>query len=198
GYRRPWQGIGCPRSLRIGSGPGGSAAAGGHARGRPRACAGRGNDQTRRRSWRFAPPRQTAPPQVAGKPKLNETYAPTFFARELDRARSSAKAVVPLVMARVAPKSALDLGCGHGFWLEPCIGEGGEEYIGVDGEWVPREALHFEADRFIAHRLDKPLQLNRRFDLAVSLEVAEHLPERAAKHFVRSIVEHAPCVLFSA
>jgi SAM-dependent methyltransferase len=129
---------------------------------------------------------------------MSETYAPTFFARELDRARSSAETVVPLVMERVSPKSVLDLGCGHGIWLETFARHGVEDYIGVDGDWVPREALHFPADRFIAQRVDKPLRLERRFDLAMSLEVAEHLPERGARQFVRNIVERAPCVLFSA
>jgi 2-polyprenyl-3-methyl-5-hydroxy-6-metoxy-1,4-benzoquinol methylase len=129
---------------------------------------------------------------------MSETYAPTFFARELDRARSSAETVVPLVMERVSPKSVLDLGCGHGIWLETFARHGVEDYIGVDGDWVPREALHFPADRFIAQRVDKPLRLERRFDLATSLEVAEHLPERGSRQFVRNIVEHASCVLFSA
>jgi SAM-dependent methyltransferase len=127
-----------------------------------------------------------------------ETYGPKFFVRELDRARSSAETIVPLVLERVSPQSVVDLGCGHGIWLDTFARHGVADYIGVDGDWVPREALHIPIDRFVAARLDKRLELGRRFDLAVSLEVAEHLPERGAKQFVRNIVELAPCVLFSA
>src|SRR5262249_45270644 len=75
---------------------------------------------------------------------------------------------------------------------------GVDDFIGVDGDWVPLEKLHIPPERFVPSRLDKPLRLGRRFDLAVSLEVAEHLPQRVAHQFVRNIVDLAPCVLFSA
>jgi SAM-dependent methyltransferase len=126
------------------------------------------------------------------------TYPPAFFARELDRARTSAETIVPMVIERVAPRSVVDLGCGHGIWLETFARHGVEDYMGVDGDWVPIEKLHFPPERFVAARLHKPLRLGRRFDLAVSLEVAEHLPARGARQFVKNIVELAPCVLFSA
>jgi hypothetical protein len=42
------------------------------------------------------------------------------------------------------------------------------------------------------------VQINRRFDLAVSLEVAEHLESGFAKGFVRSLVKLSSLVLFSA
>jgi methyltransferase family protein len=129
---------------------------------------------------------------------MSETYAPAFFARELDRARTSAETIVPLVLERVAPHSVVDLGCAHGIWLETFAAHGVDDYLGVDGDWVPADKLHIPPDRFVASRLDKPLQLGRRFDLVVSLEVAEHLPERGARQFVRNIVGLAPCVLFSA
>src|SRR5436190_23013319 len=129
---------------------------------------------------------------------MSETYSPAFFAGELDRASTSAETIVPLVLERVAPRSVVDLGCAHGIWLQTFATHGVEAYLGVDGEWVPADKLHIPLDRFVASRLDKPLRLGRRFDLAVTLEVAEHLPERGARQFVRNIVELAPCVLFSA
>ncbi|MDW8444469.1 MAG: hypothetical protein RML45_09315 [Acetobacteraceae bacterium] len=43
-----------------------------------------------------------------------------------------------------------------------------------------------------------PIDLDRRFDLALSLEVAEHLPPERAAGFVADLVRLAPAVLFSA
>ncbi len=51
---------------------------------------------------------------------------------------------------------------------------------------------------FRATDLSRPLRLERRFDLAVCLEVAEHLPESLAERLVSDLVKLAPVVLFSA
>jgi hypothetical protein len=130
---------------------------------------------------------------------MNEaTYTPKFFSWALDRTESSAEAIVPLVLERVSPRSVVDFGCALGVWLKTFALHGVDDYVGVDGPWVPRDALYFPQERFVSARLDRELRLGRQFDLAVSLEVAEHLPEHRAEEFVRNIVEHAPCVLFSA
>ena len=101
-------------------------------------------------------------------------------------------------MELVGPSSVVDLGCGIGTWLAVFRRHGVDDVLGVDGEWVPLDSLEIPRERFVAARLDRPLRLDRRFDLAVSLEVAEHLPESAAKQLVASAVALAPCVLFSA
>ena len=51
---------------------------------------------------------------------------------------------------------------------------------------------------FVVRDLAQPFRLDREFDLAQSLEVAEHLPAARAAGFVADLVAHAPMVLFSA
>jgi hypothetical protein len=46
--------------------------------------------------------------------------------------------------------------------------------------------------------LENPRPLDRAFDLACSLEVAEHLPEHVARAFVRALANSAPAILFGA
>ena len=125
-------------------------------------------------------------------------YDRVFYEGHADKARSSAEAIVPVVMELVAPTSVVDLGCGLGTWLATFGRHGVHDYLGVDGEWVERGMLEIAEDRFRTAQLDRPFRLDRRFDLAVSLEVAEHLPEHAASGFVDTLVRLAPCVLFSA
>jgi hypothetical protein len=58
--------------------------------------------------------------------------------------------------------------------------------------------LHIDEAEFLAKDLSFPFDLGRRFDLVQCLEVAEHLPERAADGLIDSIVRHGDVVLFSA
>jgi SAM-dependent methyltransferase len=53
-------------------------------------------------------------------------------------------------------------------------------------------------ERFQPIDLREPFEVPRTFDLAVSLEVAEHLPASSADGFVESLTRLAPAVLFSA
>jgi len=107
-------------------------------------------------------------------------------------------ALAALVLEMVPVASAIDFGCGTGDWLAAFAANGVETIVGVDGDWVPRQVLKIAPEQFIARDLAKPWQLDRRFDLAVTLEVAEHLPESAAEGFVSLLVSAAPVVLFSA
>jgi hypothetical protein len=46
--------------------------------------------------------------------------------------------------------------------------------------------------------LERPFQLKRKFDLVVSLEVAEHRPAHCAEDFVSTLTGLGSVVLFSA
>jgi SAM-dependent methyltransferase len=106
--------------------------------------------------------------------------------------------VAPLVIDLVAPRSVVDVGCGEGGWAAAFRDGGVEDVWGVDGDYVDRSKLRIASERFLARNLEEPLRLDRTFDLVVSLEVGEHLPERCARPFVGSLTELAPVILFSA
>jgi hypothetical protein len=88
-------------------------------------------------------------------PVPNADYDETFYGDHADKARSSAEAIVPLVLELVAPRSVVDLGCGLGTWLAVFMRHGVEDYLGVDGEWVARERLEIPADRFVLEAEDR-------------------------------------------
>lgn len=114
--------------------------------------------------------------------------------------RASADVVVPLVIEHVKlglePLKVVDVGCGEGWWAQT-FADHGCEVIGIDGSYVASSPL---GECFLPHDISEPLpdHLAGRFDLAVCLEVAEHLPHRRAASFIEELCDLAPVVLFSA
>jgi SAM-dependent methyltransferase len=125
-------------------------------------------------------------------------YTNAYYQSLREGARRSARVVVPLVLRLLQPRKVVDVGCGQGSWLAVFREHGIEDILGIDGDYVDRGQLEIPPERFLSWDLTRPLRLERSFDLAVSLEVAEHLPADGAGAFVESLTALAPVVLFSA
>jgi hypothetical protein len=110
----------------------------------------------------------------------------------------AARRVVSAMLGILPPRSVIDFGCSRGAWLREWRAHEVQDIVGVDGGYVDREQLEFDPARFVVHDLATPFHHGRRFDLAQSLEVAEHLPPSRARSFVGDLTAHAPAVLFSA
>jgi len=106
--------------------------------------------------------------------------------------------MMPFLLALFRPTSILDVGCGLGTWIAAARELGVHDVLGIDGDYVDRALLKVNEDEFRPVDLQAPFDLDRTFDLAISLEVGEHLPESSADGFVDSICRHANVVLFSA
>ena len=125
-------------------------------------------------------------------------YNSEYFETLSQAALSSARIVVPALLSIIQPQSVIDVGCGIGAWLSVFREHGIETILGLDGEYVDRLQLLVPRSCFRVADLAQPVTLHERFDLAVSLEVAEHLPLSSANGFVESLCRLAPVVLFSA
>lgn len=125
-------------------------------------------------------------------------YTSDFYQDFRAGSRRSASVVAPILLQLIRPSSVVDVGCGMGTWLAAFRELGVEDVLGLDGDYVERAILQIPQDRFIPTDLAKPFAVPRNFDLALSLEVAEHLPVSAAGNFVRSLTRLAPVVVFSA
>src|SRR5215813_10398939 len=144
--------------------------------------------------WRFTSPSQSSRSSRAPENLYNSSY----FEELSSGSASSAAQILPEVVRLISPKSAVDLGSGTGEWLGELRKLGVTDVMGVDGDWVDRAALKIPTDQFKPFDLRKKLVMNRTFDLAISVETAEHLPPERGEGFVADLVALAPVVLFSA
>lgn len=125
-------------------------------------------------------------------------YSNAFF-DELDEfSVRSAAVVVPLVFELLRPSSVLDIGCGRGAWLQAFKRVGVGHVQGIDGSYALGPQLAIAPEEFLAHDLRLPLGLHKEFDLALCLEVVEHLPLRAGVRLLGEMCKLAPAALFSA
>jgi SAM-dependent methyltransferase len=96
------------------------------------------------------------------------------------------------------PKSVLDIGCGRGTWLKACGELGVKTLVGLDGPWNKTEQMVDPKISFKAVDFDTPFLPNGRFDLAMSLEVAEHLKPESASIIINALTQTSDVILFGA
>jgi hypothetical protein len=95
-------------------------------------------------------------------------------------------------------QSIVDMGCAAGDWLRAALDLGIKDIWGYDVTEMPAEHRRFPATHFTYADLGQIIPPPRKFDLAVSTEVAEHLPRSNAVNFVSNLTSFSDVVLFGA
>jgi hypothetical protein len=118
-------------------------------------------------------------------------YDDKFYSETSGNSFCSALNVIPILTNLFRPKSVVDVGCGKGFWLY-VFAQNGVDILGIDGEWAEPVVPHITAD------LEQPFTLDRKFDMALCLEVAEHLTPAAGEQLVSILCNVSNIIVFSA
>lgn len=129
---------------------------------------------------------------------MGNAYDAAFYASQADASERSARSVAPLVLERLPATSLIDVGCGVGAWVKVYSDLGVADARGLDGDWALKAGLRIPEERFTPTDLAAPPRFDRRFDIAQSLEVAEHLDADVAERFVGFLCSLADIVIFSA
>jgi SAM-dependent methyltransferase len=128
----------------------------------------------------------------------NSNYRKDFFDNTDATSAKSAREVVPLLLSLIRIDSVVDVGCGVGSWLQAFAEAGVHDYLGIDGDYVGRDQLRIKTEKFLATDLAHPVNVGRKYDLALCLEVGEHLPPEGAHQLIKTLSEMSDCILFSA
>jgi 2-polyprenyl-3-methyl-5-hydroxy-6-metoxy-1,4-benzoquinol methylase len=137
------------------------------------------------------------PALVPPSGEKKQLYDEAFYAAQIPGSELSARIVLNELFAFYKPKTLIDIGCGAGTWVKVANELGVEKTLGIDGEYAIQNLL-IPRDNFLPKNLNQPLEQLGHFDLAMSLEVAEHLEVDRAQGFIDDICKTSKVVLFSA
>lgn len=115
-----------------------------------------------------------------------------------DEFDASPSIIVPILLRIFNIKSVVDVGCGIGNWLLEFQKHQVSDLLGIDGPHLNKSLYLLDLEQLSIKDLEKPIRLNRKFDLAISLEVAEHLSKESAENFIKSLCSLSDNIVFSA
>lgn len=131
--------------------------------------------------------------------ELQRQYDPEYYRLQSGGSRRSSEIIMNLLFKDFGQiGSVIDVGCGVGTWLAVCRQLGCTVTIGTDRQIIDGTQLQIDAKDFVPANLEERIRFNRRYDLCLSLEVAEHLSRRRAPSFVEDLCALSDMVLFGA
>lgn len=121
-----------------------------------------------------------------------------YVHEDIEHNKKAASIVLPILFDLYRPSSVADIGCGLATWASVCEDLGVPEVIAVDGSYVELDRLKIDRSKFVSHDLRNALVLPKKYDLAICLEVAEHIPESFANNMVDTLTGASDVILFSS
>jgi hypothetical protein len=135
-------------------------------------------------------------------PEQQQEFVPVFggHAAEKRSGAAAASAVALPIILEFVPnvRSIVHVGCGTGEWLAEAERQGIADITGIEGPWDDLEDLAVDGSHIDRIDYTRPFSLDRRYDLALNIEIAEHLPPERAASFVVDLCRLAPVVAFAA
>jgi SAM-dependent methyltransferase len=124
-------------------------------------------------------------------------YPAGFYQNRRVQTAHAAARIFSVLPAALPRATIADIGCGTGTWLATALANGTRSAFGIEGDWVKPDMLDDPRIVFEARDLEQHF-LGAKVDLAISLEVAEHLSPARAEGFVADLVAMAPAIMFGA
>lgn len=108
-----------------------------------------------------------------------------FDASQIEASARSAAFIVP-VLCKLFPwiRSVINVGCGTGTWLHEFDLHGIPRLLGLESGNVPARLLQIEPSQFRIADFGGSWGIEDRFDLVLSLEIAQQLPPECVENFV--------------
>jgi SAM-dependent methyltransferase len=127
-----------------------------------------------------------------------EVYDDDFYARNQEEGLKLAEWFVPLLKETFKFSSFIDVGCGTGHYLLYCQKMGVSDVFGIEGSPFAFKHLLVANNLVVKHDLRNVYQFERRWDIAISIEVAEHIDLVDTDNYIRILCDAADVVVITA
>ena len=94
-------------------------------------------------------------------------------------------------------ESVVDIGCGTGAWLSVFKKYGVKNILGLDSH-NNLSCLRISQEDFLNQNLEKEIFTGKIYDIAISLEVLEHINPKQSIRFISDLCKLSEIILFSA
>ncbi len=128
---------------------------------------------------------------------ISSIYSEAFFDYMTECELKSSFDFTRILIKNFNPASIIDIGCGNGIYLKAFDDLGIKDLIGYDGsknaikKALLRGKIHL-------HNLRYPLYLNKKYDLCLCIEVAEHIENQYSKQLIETLIKLSNTIIFTA
>lgn len=122
------------------------------------------------------------------------TYDRDYYMKIRREESPQAKRLAGYLIGNYAPRSVIDFGCADGLYLKPFTLVG-IDVLGVD--YSPDVIALRQIDNIVLADLTLPFHINTKFDLAICLEMLEHIEEKYAEFAVANIANASDLLILS-
>lgn len=125
-------------------------------------------------------------------------YNKSFFEENRQAGITMAEWFMPILRETFNFKSLIDVGCGAGHYLKYCLDHGMADVYGIEGAEDAFSLLLVDKKYVLKHDLRKPLTLSRKWDVCLSIEVAEHVDRLYSDNYVKILTDASDTIILTA
>lgn len=125
-------------------------------------------------------------------------YTNEYYQKHESGSVYSSKVILEYIDSLLPITSVVDFGCGIGTWLKTAKEIWKCDILGIDQHDYSAYDMCIPCSQYMQFDLRKELELSRRYDLAISVEVGEHIEPKYQSIYLDNLIKHSDIILFSA